>query len=278
MAPDLELVTASAYPLAALAGLFERCFEDYVVEVRMSAEALAARARVESVDLAASRIVVRDGEPVALALIARRGWTARLAAMGVVKAARRTGVGRFAVERLLDEARARGERRFVLEVVESNVGAVRLYEGAGFRAVRRLVGYRAAAIAPAPDALTPCDPVELGRRLALEPGSDDLPWQVAPTSIGQVAPPAAAHGLDGAAFALVSGVSATTVFLGGVLTDPGHRRRGLARRLVGALAALHPGRALSISPVLPEGLAAGFFARTGFEQAALTQLEMARSL
>jgi GNAT superfamily N-acetyltransferase len=284
MPPDLDLAAASAFPLVELAGLFGRAFEDYVVEVRVTAEALAARARVESIDLAASRVAVRGGEPVAVALVARRGWTCRVAAMGVVKPARRTGAGRFVLGRVLDEARARGERRVVLEVVESNRAAVRLYQEAGFRAVRRLVGWRAAiAPGPAPPTPTPCDPVEVARRVAsLGPddgiGADGLPWQVAPTSLAQVAPPAAAWSLDGRAFALVSGVTDEVVVLGALVTDPAHRRRGHARRLLGGLAALHPGRALAFTPILPDDLAAAFFARTGFERRPLTQLEMARRL
>src|SRR5690348_5198116 len=111
--------------------------------VQVTADALAARVRAESVDLAASRVVARAGEPVALALVARRGWTSRLAAIGVVRGARRTGAGWFAVGHMLDEARARGDRRVVLEVIETNAPAVRLYERAGFAATRRLVGFRA---------------------------------------------------------------------------------------------------------------------------------------
>jgi len=56
------------------------------------------------------------------------------------------------------------------------------------------------------------------------------------------------------------------------------RRQGKATRLLGALAARHPGAALFLPPLFPEGLARHFFERTGFQRTELTQLEMARDV
>ena len=276
MSPELSITTAAGYGLAELATLFTRGFEDYVVPVQVTADALAARVRAESVDLAASYVVARAGEPVALALMARRGWTSRLAAMGVVRGARRTGAGWFAVGHLLDQARARGDRRVVLEVIETNAPAVRLYERAGFAATRRLVGFRAERVAPAEVALAPCDPAELGRQLA-RLGGADLPWQLAPATLSQVAPPALGFSLHDAAFALVTSVSDRSLGLGALLTLPPHRGRGLARQMLAGLASRYPGRAITVTSIVPEGLVDAFCTRVGLERAALTQLEMTRA-
>lgn len=54
---------------------------------------------------------------------------------------RRRGIGRLLLGRMLDDARQRGLRLVVLEVRPSNVEALRLYEGFGFRVVDRRRGY-----------------------------------------------------------------------------------------------------------------------------------------
>jgi ribosomal protein S18 acetylase RimI-like enzyme len=61
-------------------------------------------------------------------MIARRGWTSRLAAMGITSNARSSGVGTWAMEQLIEEAKARGEKEMVLEVIEQNTAGVKLYE------------------------------------------------------------------------------------------------------------------------------------------------------
>ncbi|MBA2433860.1 MAG: GNAT family N-acetyltransferase [Verrucomicrobiota bacterium] len=52
--------------------------------------------------------------------IARTGDLARLARLGVVPSARRTGIARGLLLHLLEEARARRDRMMVLEMIEQN--------------------------------------------------------------------------------------------------------------------------------------------------------------
>ncbi len=47
--------------------------------------------------------------------------------MAIAPGARGQGIGLWCMDRLVDEARARGERSMVLEVIEQNDPAVRLY-------------------------------------------------------------------------------------------------------------------------------------------------------
>ena len=47
--------------------------------------------RKDGIDLAISRVLFTDDEPVGIALIARRGWTSRLAAMGIAQGKSRNG-------------------------------------------------------------------------------------------------------------------------------------------------------------------------------------------
>jgi GNAT superfamily N-acetyltransferase len=267
--------SAADLGLTELAEVFTAGFAGYVIPFRITPGALAERIASEDIDLEASRILWRGRDPVGLALVARRGWISRVAAMGIRSEARGTGVGRALLARLLDDARARGDRRMRLEVFENNAAARRLYEGGGFRTVTRLVGYEAKTLQPQPHELEERDPAEFAARLAAA-GPGRLPWQLEPASLS--APPASARcfSLEDKAFAYVSGLSAQAVLIRGVLTLPAVRLRGHASRLLRALAARHPGAALSVQPLMPEGLAPRFFEKAGFQPGTLTQLEMER--
>ena len=89
----------------------------------------------------ASYVYFRENRPVAVVLVARRGWTSRIAAMAVAPEARGKGFGKRIMQGVIDEAVARDDRSMLLEVFEHNTPAVKLYKGLGFRPSRRLVGY-----------------------------------------------------------------------------------------------------------------------------------------
>ena len=120
------------YGLEQSADVLARAFADYFVRIPFDVPMLFSLSRTDSVDLGHSRVALRDDTAVGAALIARRGWTCRLAAMAILPEARRSGVGRAIVLQLLDEARSRGDRAMVLEVIEQNTPAVELYRACGF--------------------------------------------------------------------------------------------------------------------------------------------------
>jgi GNAT superfamily N-acetyltransferase len=167
--------SAASYPLTTLAELFTAGFAGYVIPMRMTPEDLAERVASEDIDLAASRVVLRDDIPVGLGLVSRRGWQSRVAAMGIRSEARGHGFGWVLLQRLLQDARVRGDRRMRLEVFESNAPARALYERGGFRASARLVGYEHLALAPAEMALEPVDPATFARHLSAVRGILTLP-------------------------------------------------------------------------------------------------------
>jgi ribosomal-protein-alanine N-acetyltransferase len=70
--------------------------------------------------------------------------------LAVKPASRRKGVARELVRQLLSELEQQKTRRVFLEVRESNAGAIRLYQGLGFRPVGRRKAYYAV---PEEDAL-----------------------------------------------------------------------------------------------------------------------------
>ncbi len=87
-------------------------------------------------DLDASRIAFRGGEPVGLGNLGLRGEDAWIGGVGVVSAARRSGVGEALMRALHEQARERGVRRVWLEVIVENTGALALYEKLGYEHVQ----------------------------------------------------------------------------------------------------------------------------------------------
>ena len=274
----MEIRSAALYPLSGLAELFTAGFAGYLIPMQMSAEALAERVAAEDIDLALSRVVVRGGEELGLALIARRGRESRLAAMGIRAEARSAGAGRFLLAHVLRDARQRGERRMRLEVFESNVPARTMYEGSGFSVVRRLVGWECAKPGAEAAPLDELEPTAFAQKLALWPTEAPLSWQLESATLS--APPRAARcfALEDKSFAYVASVRDEAVAIRGLLTAPGERRKGHGLRLLRALAAAFPGRPFNVPQLVPEGQGAAFLASAGFTPAALAQLEMTLEL
>lgn len=264
--------------LVPTSDVFTQGFSDYFVPLPASPAFLATLARTDSVDLGVSRVAVLDGAPVGAALIARRGRTSRLAGMAVVPAARRHGVGRALMAQLLDEARARGEHTMVLEVIEQNDPAVKLYEGCGFQKVRRLTGY-AGKPSAAPDAdiagLREIDARELAQIVSAH-GLPDLPWQLSAETIAHATPPAVAFRL-GASAALISNPAADAIGLRAIVTERDARGRGSSLALLRALFAKFPGKEWRASAIYPEELGPTF-AAAGLARTPLSQWQMTRPL
>jgi ribosomal protein S18 acetylase RimI-like enzyme len=263
---------------AEVAAALTCSFEGYFVPLRFTPQAYERRFRGEALDPYASRVYERDGAPAGIVLIARRGWTCRVAAMGLAPEARGGGLGRRMMEAAIAEARARGDRTMVLEVIEGNERAMALYTKLGFGRRRRLVGFRwDPPPLEIPEPLEEMDPLDFARVVARE-GEADLPWALAAETLAAVTPPARAFRLGAHACALVGDPSAERLPLTALVVPRAHRRRGWGARLLHALSAAFPGRPWSVSPVVPEGLADAFFSAAGWEGQALSQWEMVLGL
>lgn len=269
--PVAELT--AAYAAAAM----EHCFQGYIVPMRATPQAWEQRFRREHLDPWASRIYERDGKTVAVMFVCRRGWTSRVGGMAVAPDARGTGLGRRVMEDAIADARARGDHALVLEVIEQNTPAVKLYKSLGFRMARRLVGYRRepgqGQGEGSADALREMDPLELAS-VAHREGEPDLPWQLAPDTLSGITPPARAYALEDRAYALLANPDAETLTLSTLVVPREHRHQGWGTRMLGALAAAYPGKAWQAVAIVPEDLAPHFFARTGWERQGISQFEM----
>jgi ribosomal protein S18 acetylase RimI-like enzyme len=134
----LELRLAGTLGTERLAGLFTAGYEDYYTSVQIDAAALRFITRAWDLDLDASRVVLRDGEPVGLCMLGLRGDEAWIGGLGVVVGERRGGIGARLMEAVLEEAGARNVREVRLEVIVENVRAIPLYERLGFERTRGL--------------------------------------------------------------------------------------------------------------------------------------------
>jgi ribosomal protein S18 acetylase RimI-like enzyme len=265
---------------AEVADALTKSFEGYVTPVNVTARGYERRFRPEHVDPFASYVYSRGADPVAVLLVARRGWSSRIAAVAVAPQERGRGLGRRIMRVAIDEAVERDDRSVLLEVFEHNTPAVKLYEGLGFRPVRRLLGYHRDAGEDAPEVtgtLRDLDPLAFARVAARE-GDPGLPWMLAAETLSGAVFPARAYHLDHRAYALIGDPEADVITLIAFVVPRSHRRNGWGTRLMQALFARFPGKAWSIPQLVPEELAPTFFTRYGWKPMGTNQLEMVLDL
>lgn len=274
---NLDTRPASDLPTPDLVQLLNLSFEGYVVPVHFEHSLVMTMLRKDNVDLEASRILLADGQPSGIALIARRGWSSRLAVMGLAKEMRGKKAGSWLMENLIREARERGDRRMSLEVIEQNEAGVRLYKRHGFQVVRWLVSFvHQDAKQAAKNGLQELDLREIGRLVSLY-GLPDLPWQLSGETIALLTPPARAYRTNDGACIAISNPKAEHVVIWSLLVEPDARGKGLAVELLKTVIANHPGRTWHVPAILPEEL--GYvYERAGFRREELSQFHMELSL
>ena len=273
----LEFPSMLDYGLERSAEVLTRAFEDYFVRIPFPVPVLLKLARADSVDLSLSRVFVRDGIAAGAGLIARRGWSCRLAGMGIIKEARRSGVGRAAVIQFLEEAKARGDRTMFLEVIEQNAAALALYRATGFQTIRRLVGFSGiveSAVPSGPGDLNEVDLREVAAALTRF-GLPDLPWQLSGETIAQLGPPDVGYRLDEAWIAITDPTQ-PIVTVHALISEPS--RPDCATALLRAVIAKHPGKTeWRFNPKWPEEMAP-LIEPVGLPRSALAQWQMRRAL
>lgn len=262
----------------AVAAAIVHCFQGYLVPMRFTPERYEIRFRAENLDPFSSRLYYSEGAPAAVVMIARRGWTSRLAAMAVAPDFRGRGLGKDVMRVALEEAALRKDRTMILEVIEQNPAAVSLYTKLGFQPIRRLVGYdfhphEAGHHGSDFQHLGEIDPLIVARLIAKD-GEPDLPWMLMPENLAAATPPVQALHLDEIAYAIVADPNAEKIVIRALLVRETHRKQGWGSRMLRALRALFSGRPLAIPAVVPENLAPSLFLSAGWKQQALNQFEM----
>ena len=166
----MKIVPADTFDLEQLAAVFTAGYEGYFVPIEVDAAALGSMLGLWDIDLARSRVALRNDEPVGIVNLGVRGDEGWIGGLGVVPSERRHGVGRALMESVLEEAPA----RVTLEVLEQNEPAIRLYEQLGFTRTRILEVWSLTTELPAA-AVRTTDGQPLGQ--------NGLPWQRADESL-----------------------------------------------------------------------------------------------
>jgi len=133
-----QLRPASSLSPGERVDLFNAAYADYFIPFRLDEAALDAMTTNFDLDVDASRVALRGGEPVGFANLGLRGDQAWIGGVGVVVPARRQGIAEALTRALHDEAAARGVTNVWLEVMEQNDAAYRLYAKLGYRSVREV--------------------------------------------------------------------------------------------------------------------------------------------
>jgi ribosomal protein S18 acetylase RimI-like enzyme len=154
----VALVPADSLDPDALTALFNGAYSDYFVPLELDRGGLELTIEICDIDLAASRVAVEDGAPVAFAFLGLRGDEGWIGGMGTLPAHRRRGLGEQALKEVLAEARSRGARSVRLEVIEQNGPARRLYEKLGFAHERVLNIWILGSAPPQITRAQPADP------------------------------------------------------------------------------------------------------------------------
>ncbi len=228
--------------------------------------------RKDGIDLICSRLLLVDDEPVGIALLAHRGWTSRLAAMGIAPEFRGRGAGSWFMEQLIREACEREEQEMILEVIEQNEPAVHVYKKSGFEIVRRLIGFILKdASEEEIHELQEMDLREVGRLIS-QYGLSDLPWQLSGESIAQLNPPARAYG-KGGAYIVISNPEAKDIVIWSLFVEPTARGNELSVKMLKSIIAAYPGKTWHVPALLPEEFGK-IYERADFVREQLSQWQM----
>ena len=243
----------------------------------MDAAALANFILHQGADLCYSRFV-RTAEGLAgFAYINRTADISRVAGMGVVPSARRSGVARRLLTHLLEEAQARGDQALMLEVIEQNPAARALYIQKGFRETEHLLGWRRAAGTPSIESHEAIREISLIRASQMPSALEypELPW---PVSRHAIAKSAARHAFQsGPALVVMGDPNATAVRLH-ALSCPDRMDWAAVRKTLSALMQRHPDREFFTPPVFPKQFGEEVFQPLRFVREPLSQFLMRHDL
>lgn len=275
---DFNTVPASNFPLADLVQFLNQGFEDYFVLIQFNTLTFLNMLRKDGIDLTTSQVLMVDGQPCGIGLIARRGWTSRLAAMGITKGMRGKGAGSWFMNKLIKEARQRQDHEMVLEVIEQNESAVKLYQKSGFQIIRRLVGFTHSGRDTQTGEQGKLQEIDLRKmgKLILQHGLSDLPWQLSGESIAQMNPPACGY-RQGQAYVVISNPEVENVAIWSLLVEQGARGHGLATDILRNVMVNHAKKTWHVPAIFPEEFGQ-VFERAGFERETLSQWQMKLSL
>lgn len=269
----IETLSASNFSLNQLSKIMASGFEGYFVPIIDDAQILAQRIRLEHIDLFDSLVILENNEPIGLAFIAKRGVNSRLATMCLALSARDKGIGKIIMKKIIDEAKNRGEKQMILEVIQQNQAAVKLYQHVGFKITRQLFGYTKEFNALQGLDINRLKEIDLEhfKKILLIESDDDLSWQLDPLTLASLTSANKVFSF-GESFALIQ-VIEQKIILRAILTKENKRNNGLASTLISLIEEKFSGFESIIPAIAPENYDQ-FFVKNKFIKQNTSQFEM----
>jgi len=281
---DFTLAAADSFAAADLHEANLAAFADYIAgPLQLGFDQWPSLVARQGIDLARSRVAVRDGVIAAYAFACPRPESGRwrLGIMGALPAARGTGAAPALIDDFLARAKAEGMAHAELECFAANERALRLYRRHGFEVVCPLNGWKLPAdTAPPPARDASARAVrEIDRAAALAwlaEADRRIPWLPFPNTArcqaAQVRP--LTFWQCGSALMLFSVVEGTPTQIHVLIDlDPALHDAGT---LAHAIRAAHPDA--FAPPILRDDLGGAALERAGFVRPALNQVLMRRAL
>jgi ribosomal protein S18 acetylase RimI-like enzyme len=135
----LRLLPASQFSWEELTQAYNQTRVDYIVPMPMNVARLREYVRIYDVNMEASAVAMEGSQILGLAMLGvrpERCWATRL---GVLPVTRRHHVGQALMEYLIEQATRLGAKSMLLEVIQGNEPAHRLFKKLGFCEVRELL-------------------------------------------------------------------------------------------------------------------------------------------
>lgn len=265
---SITVCSAINFSIIELTKIMNRCFEDYVVPVNISADYFLSRFVSEGISFADSLVWLKGEKAIALALITLRGNDARLAAFAIIPEYRGKGLAKKMIEAILLNLRKENKERIYLEVICGNDKAIKLYQSFGFNIKNKLIGFKSSN-----DVKTlefPYDKItyEDFLRIVHLDLSEHIAWQISPESLNLI--PCDIFLYDDNSIIAID-KSSLSRQIRYIYVYPGKRRKGIATNLLREISFHHTG--ISTPVAIFEGLR-GLYFKAGYEELPLKQYEM----
>lgn len=149
---EMHFDTLNTVPISTVAAAFNKAFEDYAINMHRTDEQMAEKIHAESIDLSVSVGAFEGDDLVGFILFGldtvRGALTMWDGGTGVVAEYRGQRLTQKMFEYMLPHIKEAGVKRILLEVLESNHSAYRIYENLGFRKTRVLHAYEGSVTTP----------------------------------------------------------------------------------------------------------------------------------
>jgi ribosomal protein S18 acetylase RimI-like enzyme len=270
-----EIVPAEEVPLAAQAKAFTDAFAGYLIgSIELDTAGMARFLSAQGADLYYSRFArEKNGALAGFGFINRTGNIPRLAGMGTVPFARRSGIAAYLLTQLIEEAQTRRDEAMVLEVFEQNAPAVALYRRYGFKEQMQLFGWRHKNDRELDEANQLVE-ISLLAAAGMPRALDypEIPWQISRFAVVKL--PGRAFCIDDTCI-VISEPDVGPIRVHSII---GNHRKDQAQNVLNALLAKFAPREFFAPQIFPEPFGTDVFEPVGFVREPLNQFLMLRNL